>query len=736
MNKAEYQARNSLDKIAKQANVAAVALSGIGVAVGALAAREILKASEAMDAMGKRAQGLGVAVAPLTEISYQAEKAGLGLNELDVGLRRVSRTAYDAARGNDAAVDVFKTMGIAVTDTAGNLRSTESLWRDVADWFAKTEDSSYKAGVGYKLFGTQVTALTPILNEGSAGLDAAAAKARELGIVFDGEAASAAARLNDSLFDLKKRMDGFWMAASVQTIPILSDFTEALFESDNSVTTLAGSVQSFARDQALLDWINVVGAGLAHLTDVLVGLAKLVQAVKGSFDVVFADTAKFSAWVAQDHTGLTEMFDPEKAKQQKAEYERLTRERDQILEDANKKWSDVWNFDGAKFANAWEMAMTQARARIGNPFDVDLTNLGAPTSMAPIAVKPAAGKKGPKRNILYDSIDDWLGSADGMSRLEDVRKTYDQLDELIGGRLTNAQANYNRELQAMGQGDWARQINEQLHAIEDQYQNLMEQRRNSPAGLSDRDETAFREAMEREKEMVIQHYDDLKQIQGDWILGAQDALINYSDHAANVYESLGGVVQDSFKGMDDALADFVTTGKANFSDLADSIIKDMIRIAIQQSITGPLAGALGSGLAGMFGGPITDAQATNLMQNNVDPRLFDGGGFTGAGGKYEPAGIVHKGEYVLTKEATSRIGVGVLDRMNKGYANGGLVGGGAAGAGAVSAPIVNITNTGTPQAAQGQPRIRTDEMGRAVIDIVLGDIQKNGRLGQTLRRGL
>ncbi|MGX2974740.1 phage tail tape measure protein [Ursidibacter arcticus] len=45
---------------------------------------------------------------------------------------------------------------------------------------------------------------------------------------------------------------------------------------------------------------------------------------------------------------------------------------------------------------------------------------------------------------------------------------------------------------------------------------------------------------------------------------------------------------------------------------------------------------------------------------------FSSGGFTGAGGKYEPAGIVHKGEYVLTKEATERIGVSNLDRMNYG----------------------------------------------------------------------
>lgn len=60
------------------------------------------------------------------------------------------------------------------------------------------------------------------------------------------------------------------------------------------------------------------------------------------------------------------------------------------------------------------------------------------------------------------------------------------------------------------------------------------------------------------------------------------------------------------------------------------------------------------------------------------PDGFAEGGYTGAGGKYTPAGVVHAGEYVMPKEATSRIGLGPLEYMRKhgelpGYALGGLV---------------------------------------------------------------
>src|SRR5690606_39474757 len=54
------------------------------------------------------------------------------------------------------------------------------------------------------------------------------------------------------------------------------------------------------------------------------------------------------------------------------------------------------------------------------------------------------------------------------------------------------------------------------------------------------------------------------------------------------------------------------------------------------------------------------------------------GGYTGDGGTYEPAGVVHRGEYVMSKKATQRIGVANLEAMHnlalKGFADGGFVG--------------------------------------------------------------
>lgn len=72
----------------------------------------------------------------------------------------------------------------------------------------------------------------------------------------------------------------------------------------------------------------------------------------------------------------------------------------------------------------------------------------------------------------------------------------------------------------------------------------------------------------------------------------------------------------------------------------------------------------------------------NLINTGVQSLVgglfgFSEGGYTGPGGKYKPAGIVHAGEYVLNKEATRELGLPLLNALNQGikpgYALGGLV---------------------------------------------------------------
>jgi len=92
------------------------------------------------------------------------------------------------------------------------------------------------------------------------------------------------------------------------------------------------------------------------------------------------------------------------------------------------------------------------------------------------------------------------------------------------------------------------------------------------------------------------------QSQTDVASGVERGLLRMAEDMNDFASSAEEVVVNAFQGMEDALVEFVTTGKLNFSDLVNSILADITRLAIQQSITGPLSNFLSSGFSSSGGG--------------------------------------------------------------------------------------------------------------------------------------
>lgn len=90
--------------------------------------------------------------------------------------------------------------------------------------------------------------------------------------------------------------------------------------------------------------------------------------------------------------------------------------------------------------------------------------------------------------------------------------------------------------------------------------------------------------------------------------------------------------------------------------------------------------------------------STSVLDDLADTSLmpFSNGGYTGNGGKYQPMGIVHGGEYVMTKEATSRLGIHTLNALN--YGKQALIAGGLGISVATAAPVQ--VDTRAPLAAR------------------------------------
>ncbi|WP_448136912.1 D-alanyl-D-alanine carboxypeptidase family protein [Sinorhizobium sp. K101] len=145
--------------------------------------------------------------------------------------------------------------------------------------------------------------------------------------------------------------------------------------------------------------------------------------------------------------------------------------------------------------------------------------------------------------------------------------------------------------------------------------------------------------------------------------------------------------------MTDALTG-ILTGTMTAEEALQSLLQTLVKATLQAALMGegPLADLFGMGgskeggvgFGGLFG---------SLLGGLFG---FASGGFTGHGGKYEPAGVVHRGEFVMSKEATHRIGVANLDAMHRGALKGYVEGGFVGAAPALRSPALKAANSAAP----------------------------------------
>ncbi|MVW26021.1 phage tail tape measure protein [Escherichia coli] len=164
-----------------------------------------------------------------------------------------------------------------------------------------------------------------------------------------------------------------------------------------------------------------------------------------------------------------------------------------------------------------------------------------------------------------------------------------------------------------------------------------------------------------------------EQLRGSWMAGLKSGWGEWAESATDSFSQVKSAATQTFDGIAQNMAAMLTGSEQNWRGFTRSVLSMLTEIFLKQAMVG-IVGSIGSAIGGAFGGGASASTGTAIQAAAANFH-FATGGFTGTGGKYEPAGIVHRGEFVFTKEATSRIGVGNLYRLMRGYAEGGYVGG-------------------------------------------------------------
>ncbi|CAJ4579767.1 phage tail tape measure protein [Burkholderia pseudomallei] len=332
-----------------------------------------------------------------------------------------------------------------------------------------------------------------------------------------------------------------------------------------------------------------------------------------------------------------------------------------------------------------------------------------------------------------------------------------QIDAELGDYAAERQRDVQRELGAMSMGDNARELNQAINRVSDEFRRRRDEltkgaRKDGTLGSPEyiaeieRINTAEAEQVARERGYLEQRL----ALQADWCVGVRRAIAVYQESAQNAAQMAEEALTSSFRNAEDALVSFAASGKLNFRGLIDSMIADLARFsarAAMSQVFGAIGSALGFGGVSDAVGALGGAASAAVGSNAYGFHLATGGAVWGPGTSTSdsiPAQLSN-GEFVVRAAVVSQPGVRAhLERLNAGgrsgfarFAAGGLVGGSAGGGDSparnggisVSAPVSIEGGSSNPASliAVGEFRKMLEQMIRELI-------QRERRQGGTLWR--
>lgn len=216
LSKAEYEAQKFNTRMVAVGAAIGTFIGQAAVEGAKLFTRELASMVTGLDDLDEAAQALATTAVELSELQIAARAAGVDTEQLGKALTKLNVGVTEASKGANEQADLFKAMGIAVTDSAGKARNATAVLNDLADLFQKLPDGPAKVALAVQIFGEKIGAkLIPYLNQGSDGL-------RTFSGLTD-DTVEAAKKMQDEVDKLAASWIGLKNSIAEQALPAIND---------------------------------------------------------------------------------------------------------------------------------------------------------------------------------------------------------------------------------------------------------------------------------------------------------------------------------------------------------------------------------------------------------------------------------------------------------------------------------------------------------------------------------
>lgn len=248
-------AKNVQEKTAKVSAAAGIAAAGmLGMAA---------KAAASADDLLTLSNVTGFSVEELQKLQYAS-------SFVDVSMDTMTGSITKLTKGMASGSDAFDKLGIAITDSDGNMRDATDVWYEAIEALGQVQNETERDQLSMELFGKSAMEMAGIVDDGGEALKALGEEAEATGNILSGEAVEDAVAFNDQIDELKGKAEQAFLSAGAALADTLVPALETL------VDVITG----------VLSWFGQLDGGTQAFILTILGLVAAISPIAGIISTI------------------------------------------------------------------------------------------------------------------------------------------------------------------------------------------------------------------------------------------------------------------------------------------------------------------------------------------------------------------------------------------------------------------------------------------------------------------
>ncbi|EAZ1938669.1 phage tail tape measure protein [Salmonella enterica] len=678
LSQAERASQKWRKQVKDDAKAAAVAFTGFATAASAaalsvgVAGYNLLKnTSKQITESDRWAKSLNMSTQSLLSWQYAAQKAGVSGDQMADIFKDIGDKIGDAVLNKSGeAVDALDALGLSAKKLAGE--SPDKQLIAISNALGNIKTNAEKTTILESL-GNDLSKLLPLLEQGGDKLQKYLKAAKDFGVAPDDADIENLVKVNSIFEDMETQINGvkIELATGLAKVDLsnlqksISDMGDVFKDPEviKGITDLVGGVVDLAT------WLVKVGAEAGKLIDLYkggtpVGENASKEEIERRIRNLTADLEDEGFAASFNRIGMD-------TNGKRKERDQL-RQRLLIIETANNlpltpafagnindkpknynknpgesNGKEKPDSTAKKLESSFKSMETSYLRQI-NLIDTTGKKTAEVTEQQKLQFDIVSGKLTGLNETQKQRLEQLATEVDRLNSVKKANEENLKLAEYVSNlqrENANSAASLDADVIGAGLGDKARERMREQLSIEREFLEKREdlQLRYQSGDIRsqedyDRYNQELDKALAERLDKYRSHYDQLDELQGNWLAGAQNGLANWVDTSSDYYTQVSDLVGNTLDGLVDNMADALSGNKADWASWANSVLNELQKVLLRAIMVNTLKSAGDSGWFGSLGGMFGSSVAGAASAGGATPS----GAYTGAASqlKFAKGGVM------------------------------------------------------------------------------------------------